>query len=61
MGRYIKKIKFVEIQSHVWKHLGMAWEHLDIIRINNKNSENQRFYSLENILITLTATLPKLW
>ena len=28
----------------------MAGEHLDIIRINNKNSENQRFYSLRVIL-----------
>ena len=30
--------------------LDMAGEHSDIIRINNKNPENQRFYSLRVIL-----------
>ena len=30
--------------------LDMAGEHLDIIKINNKNPENHRFYSLRVIL-----------
>ena len=46
----VKKIKFVHILPHVWVDLDMAGEHLDIIRINNKNPENQRFYSLRVIL-----------
>ena len=34
----------------MWVDLDMDGEHLDIIRINNKNPENQRFYSLRVIL-----------
>ena len=37
----IEKIKFVQILAHVWVDLDMAGEHLNIIRINNKNPENQ--------------------
>ena len=36
----LKIYKFVQIHPHVWEHLDMAGEHLDIIRINNKNPEN---------------------
>ena len=46
----IEKIKFVQILPHVWVDLDMDGEHLDIIRINNKNPENQRFYTLRVIL-----------
>ena len=46
----IEIIKFVQILPHVWVDLDMAGEHLDIIRINNKNPENQRFYLLRVIL-----------
>ena len=55
----LKQRKFVSMI--VWEHLYMAGEHLDIIRINNKNPENQRFCSLANMWIKSTATLPKLW
>ena len=41
--------------------LYMAGENFDIIRINNKNPENQRFYSLENMSIKSTVTSIKLW
>ena len=41
--------------------LYMAGENFDIIRINNKNPENQRFYSLANMSIKSTATSLKLW
>ena len=34
----------------------MAEEHLEIIRINKKNHENQHLYLLENMWISLTAT-----
>ena len=34
----------------MWVDLNMAGEHLDIIRINNMNPENERFYSLRVIL-----------
>ena len=50
MARDRKKIYIVQILPHVWVDLDMAREHLDIIRINNKNPENQRFYSLRVIL-----------
>ena len=46
----IEKIKFVQILRYVWVDLDMDWEHLDIIRINNNNPENQRFYTLRVIL-----------
>ena len=59
MDRDLKQLKFVSMI--VWKHLYMAGEHLDIMKINNKNPENPRFYSLANMWIKSTATLPKLW
>ena len=37
---WLKKIKFVQILPHVWVDLDIAGEHLDIIRNNNKNSDN---------------------
>ena len=40
------KINFFQIIPHVLVDLYIAGEHLDIIRIKNKNHENQRFYSL---------------
>ena len=48
-----EKIKFVQIDPHVGVDLDMAGEHLDIIRTNNKNPENQPFYSLRVILSEL--------
>ena len=50
MDRDRKKIKFVQILPHLWVDSDMAREHLDINKINNKNPENKRFYSLRVIL-----------
>ena len=51
MDRDRNKFKFVQILPHVWvDDLDMAGQHLDILIINNKNSEKQGFYSLRVIL-----------
>ena len=46
----IEKNQICPDPPHVWVDLDMAGGHLNIIRINNKNPENQRFYSLRVIL-----------
>ena len=42
------EVFFVQILPHVW--VDLAGENLDIIRINSKNPEHKRFYSLRVIL-----------
>ena len=48
-----KQIKFVKILPHVWMYLDMAGEHLDTIRINNKNPEINVFIYLESYYLTI--------
>ena len=57
IARGRKTIKFVQILPHVWVDLDMAGEHLDIIRINNKNPEINVFIHLESYCLNHCITL----
>ena len=44
-------------KSHMWVDLNMAGEHVDIIRINNKNPEINVFIHLESYYLSHFITL----